>query len=96
MKEKPNFNKTELKKIYQKKEYIIYKVNGKYYAIENINKYQTTNIYIKKFSKARSLIDLALRSKLPNTPRRWEIRILIKISNDKEYIRNLKKLLEEL
>lgn len=96
MKEKPNFNKTEPKKVYQRKGYVIYRINNKYYAVENVNKPQGMSIYIKTFNKAKSLIDLALRSKLPNTPRKWEIRILIKISDDKEYIRNLKELLEEL
>lgn len=100
MKEKPNFNKKEydMKKVYQIENYVMYRVNNKYYAIENIKKSDGINLslYVKTFKKARSLIDLAIRKKIPNTPRKWEIRILIKISDDKEYISKLQTLLNSL
>ena len=81
------------RKIYQRKQYTIYQVrNG--YIIHNINKdFEKGHTHVKSFHKAKSLIDLCVRSKLPNKPINWEIERLLRISNDKRYKNKLQKLI---
>lgn len=97
MKEVPNFNKSNgAKKIFQRKEYSIYKVRGGY-IIHNTNKeFEKGHAHVKSFHKAKSLVDLAVRKKLPYTPRVWEIECLLRIVNDNTYKNKLRSLLEEI
>lgn len=97
MRDKPNFDKSPgARKIYQRKEYVIYQV--KYgYIVHNIKKhFEEGHTHIHTFNKAKSLIDLAVRKKLPNTPRKWEIESLIRIVKDEKYKEELRSLLEEI
>lgn len=81
------------RKIYQRKQYTIYQVrNG--YLIHNVNKeFENSHTHVRSFHKAKSLIDLCVRSKLPNKPVKWEIESLLRISNDKKYKNKLRKLI---
>lgn len=96
MREAPNTNHTKEKKVYQRKEYIIVKIKNDYMIINTHKKFDEGHTRVKDFKKAKSLIDLCVRTKLPNKPRIWEIKKLINISNNKDYIKKLKELLEEL
>lgn len=86
MKEKPNFNKSHgSQKIYKRKNYAIYKVSSGY-IIHNLNKkFKEGHTHVKNFHKAKSLIDLAVRKKLPNSMNKWEISSLIRITDDVSY-----------
>lgn len=98
MKEKPNFNKISegARKIFQRKEYSIYKVSEGY-IIHNTNKnFNKGHSHVRSFNKAKSLIDLCVRKKLPNTPRAWEIESLIRITNNNTYRNKLRNILEGL
>lgn len=97
MREKPNFDKSVgSKKIYERKEYAIYKVK-RGYIVHNTNKqFEDGHTHIYNYNKAKSIIDLAVRKKMPNTPKKWEIECLLRIITDKDYIKKLKELLEEL
>lgn len=94
MKEKPNFNKNNgARKIFQRKEYSIYKVSDGF-IIHNTNKeFRRGHTHIRSFQKAKSIIDLAIRKKLPNTPKKWEIESLIRITNNNTYRNKLRELL---
>lgn len=93
MKSKPNFDKsTGARKIYQRKEYTIYQVRNGYVVHNTKMKFEKGHTHVKSFSKAKSLIDLCVRKKMPNRPVKWEIDCLIRIANDTEYIEKLKKL----
>lgn len=84
------------RKIYQRKEYSIYKA-GYGYIVHNTNKpFIDGHTHIYNYNKAKSIIDLAVRKKTPNTPKKWEIECLLRIVVDKDYIKKLKVLLEEL
>lgn len=84
------------RKIFQRKEYSIYRCDYGY-VIHNTNKeFENGHTHIRTFCKAKSLIDLAVRKKLPNTPKDWEIESLIRIVKDKEYKKQLINLLLEL
>ena len=82
------------RKIYQRKEYTIHQVkNG--YVIHNINEnFENGHAHVRSFHKAKSLIDLSIRKKLPTKPKTWEIERLLRISNDKTYKNKLRGLLE--
>ena len=97
MREKPNFDKNQgARKIFQRKEYCIYRVkNG--FIVHNINKrFQEGHTHVHNYHKAKSLIDLAVRKKLPNTPRKWEIQSLIRITNNTNYKNKLMNLYQTL
>ena len=97
MREKPNWNKCNgARKIFQRKEYSIYKVSDGY-VIHNTNKeFRKGHTHIRSFQKAKSIIDLAVRKKLPNTPRKWEIESLMRITNNNTYYNKLRDLLESI
>ena len=94
MKQKPNFDKTDgARKVFQRKEYSIYKANDGY-IIHNTNKeFSKGHTYVCSFNKAKSLVDLCVRKKLPNTPRRWEIESLMRVTNNNTYRNKLRNML---
>lgn len=95
MQEIPNFNRVfGARKIFQRKEYSIYKV-GDGYIVHNTNKeFRIGHTHVRSFSKAKSIVDLCVRKKLPNTPREWEIESLMRITNNNTYRNKLRDLLE--
>ena len=97
MREIPNFNKNfGAKKIFQRKEYSIYRVKDGF-IIHNTNlPFKGHHTHIRSFHKAKSLVDLCIRKKLPDTPRAWEIQSLLRISNNQTYKNKLLMLLQEL
>lgn len=93
----PNFDKTEgAKKIFQRKEYSIYKASDGY-IVHNTNKeFRIGHTHVRSFKKAKSIVDLAIRKKLPNTPREWEIESLMRITNNNTYRNKLRDLYQTL
>jgi hypothetical protein len=84
------------RKIFQRKEYSIYQV-GDGYIVHNTNgEFTKHHTHIRSFKKAKSIIDLAVRKKMPNTPRKWEIECLLRIVKDEKYKKKLRSLLLEL
>ena len=97
MRDKPNFDKFPgARKIYQRKEYVIYQVKYGYIVHNTKKHFEEGHTHIHTFNKAKSLIDLAVRKKLPNTPRKWEIESLIRIVKDEVYKDRLRSLLEAI
>ena len=67
------------------------------YIVHNTKKhFEEGHTHIHNYNKAKSIIDLAVRKKLPNTPRAWEIESLIRIVKDKKYKDRLRSLLEAI
>ena len=97
MREKPNFDKpVGSKKIYERKEYAIYKVKHGYIVHNTKKNFEEGHTHIHNYNKAKSIIDLAVRKKTPNTPRQWEIECLLRIVKDEKYKKKLRSLLLEL
>lgn len=94
MKSVPNFDKSDgAKKIFQRKEYSIYKASDGY-IVHNTNKeFMIGHTHVRSFNKAKSIVDLCIRKKLPNTPRRWEIESLMRVTNNNTYRNKLRDLL---
>lgn len=97
MKEVPNHNKTYgARRIFQRKEYSIYKVSDGY-IVHNTNKeFRIGHTHVRSFNKAKSIVDLCVRKKLPNTPREWEIESLMRITNNQTYRNKLRDLYQTL
>ena len=93
MKEVPNFNK---RKIFQRKEYSIYKASGGYIVHNTNGDFRNHHTHVRTFSKAKSIVDLCIRKKLPNTPRKWEIESLMRLTRNNAYYNKLRDLLEGL
>nr|DAL92496.1 MAG TPA: hypothetical protein [Caudoviricetes sp.] len=97
MKEVPNFNKSQgSRKIFQRKEYSIYKASGGYIIHNTNGDFRNHHTHVRTFSKAKSIVDLCIRKKLPNTPRKWEIESLMRLTRNNAYYNKLRDLLEGL
>ena len=97
MKQIPKHNKKAgSRKIFQRKEYSIYKASDGY-IVHNTNKpFEKGHTHVHSFNKAKSIVDLCIRKKLPNTPRAWEIESLMRITNNNTYYNKLRDMLEGL
>lgn len=84
------------RKIYQRKEYSIYKA-GYGYIVHNTNKeFKYGHTHCKNFYKAKRLIDLAIKKEIPKKANKWEIQSLIRITNNNTYKNKLINKLEHL
>ena len=97
MKQIPKHNKKSgSRKIFQRKEYSIYKASDGY-IVHNTNKpFEKGHTHVHSFNKAKSIVDLCIRKKLPNTPRAWEIESLMRLTRNNAYYNKLRDLLEGL
>ena len=84
------------RKIYQRKEYSIYKVSNGYIVHNTKKMFKEGHTHVNNYFKAKSIIDLAIRKKVPEKINKWEVESLIRITNDNAYRNRLRSLLEEL
>ena len=97
MKEVPNFNKSfGAKKIFQRKEYSIYRVKDGFIIHNTNGNFKNHHTHVRSFNKAKSIVDLCIRKKIPNTPRKWEIESLMRLTRNNAYYNKLRDLLEEM
>ena len=99
MSEIPNFNKHKDNSIviYRRRNYIIIKTKKKSYIVINKKKsFKQGHTHTKDFKYSKSLIDLAIRKKLPRKANKKVITSLIRISDDKNYIKNLEEYRKEI
>lgn len=84
------------RKIFQRKEYSIYRCSDGFVVHNTNKKFENGHTHIHNYNKAKSIIDLTVRKKMPNTPRKWEIECLLRIVKDEKYKEKLRSLLLEL
>ena len=99
MSEMPNFHKHKDNSIviYRRGNYIIIKTKKKSYIVINKKKsFKQGHTHTKDFKYSKSLIDLAIRKKLPRKANKKVITSLIRISDDKNYIKNLEEYRKEI
>lgn len=78
--------------VYRNREFIILK-KKKGFIIVNTNKeFKNGHTHIKVYNIAKTLINLAKKSKLPKTKNKYILESLIRISNDKNYIKSLEEM----
>ena len=99
MSEIPNFDRHKDNSIviYRRGNYIIIKTKKKSYIVINKKKsFKQGHTHTKDFKYSKSLIDLAIRKKLPRKANKKVITSLIRISDDKNYIKNLEEYRKEI
>lgn len=91
----PKFDKTSGgKKVYQKKEFSVYKVSDGFVVHNTKRKFEDAHTHLHSFNMAKILIDCAITKKLPKTRSHYLLRSVIRISTDDKYKSEVRKLLE--
>ena len=84
------------RKIFQRKEYSIYRA-GDGFIIHNTNgEFVKHHTHIRSFKKAKSIVDLCIRKKLPDEANAWEIESLMRLTRNNAYYNQLRDLLDKL
>ncbi|HBG3789803.1 hypothetical protein VXC74_13490 [Clostridioides difficile] len=81
-------------KIYEKKEYIIIKSKNGYIVYNTNKKFEEGHTHLKSYNAAKTVIDLAIRKKIPRSNSIYFITSLKRISNDMNYIKSINKLMD--
>lgn len=95
MSEIPNFNKKKDNSIviYRRRNYIIIKNHKKSYIVINRKKsFKNGHTHTRDFKYSKSLIDLAIRKKLPRKSNKKIIISLLRIADDEKYIKALQEI----
>lgn len=82
------------RKIYQRKEYTIYKVANCFIIHNTSRPFEASHTHLKGFEMAKVLIDCAIRKKLPKTRNKYLLSSLIRISTDKKFINEVQSLID--
>ena len=82
--------------IYRNREFIILK-KKKGFIIVNTNKdFKKGHTHIKNYNMAKTIINLVKNKKIPKSKNKYIINSLIRLSNDKDYIKKLKEIENEI
>ena len=81
-------------KIYEKKEFMIFKVKEGYIAYNTKKNFQDGHTHLKHFEAAKTAIDLVIRKKVPKSTDGYYLTSLIRLSEDDYYISKINELLE--
>ncbi|MGL5718857.1 MAG: hypothetical protein ACRCX2_37995 [Paraclostridium sp.] len=82
------------RKIYSKKEYNIYKVDNSFIIHNTKKDFKAGHTHIKGFEMAKVLVDCSIKNKLPRTRNSYLLKSLIRISNSKDFIDRVNKLIK--
>lgn len=82
--------------IYHKRNFNIYSVNKKEFIIHNTDlPFETHHTHINRFSTAKYLINISIYKSLPKRLSNYLIISLIRLTDDEEYIEQLRLLLKK-
>ena len=84
-----------MNKVYRCKNYTVYDVNGGYIIHNTKLDFQQHHTHITNFHTCKYIIKLSINKTIPKQLSDYLIVSLIRLSNDKEYIENLKYLLNK-
>ena len=80
-------------KIYERKEFMIFKVKNGYIVYNAKKSFQDGHTHLKHFEAAKTAIDLVIRKKIPRSTHSYYLTSLIRISEDDSYINKIKELI---
>ena len=80
-------------KIYERKEFMIFKVKNGYIVYNAKKSFQEGHTHLKHFEAAKTAIDLVIRKKIPRSTHSYYLTSLIRISEDDSYINKIKELI---
>lgn len=81
-------------KIYEKKEFMIFKVKEGYIAYNTKKNFQEGHTHLKHFEAAKTAIDLVIKKKIPKSTDGYYLTSLIRLSEDDYYISKISELIE--
>lgn len=81
-------------KIYERKEFIIFKVREGYIVYNVKKNFQEGHTHLRHFEAAKTAIDLVIRKKIPKSTHGYYLTSLIRLSKDDAYINKIKELME--
>lgn len=81
-------------KIYEKKEFMIFKVKEGYIAYNTKKNFQEGHTHLKHFEAAKTAIDLVIKKKVPRSTDGYYLTSLIRLSEDEYYISKINELLD--
>ena len=81
-------------KVYEKKEFIIFKVKQGYVAYNTKKIFQEGHTHLKHFEAAKTAIDLVINKKVPRSKDGYYLTSLMRLSENEEYIEKISELLE--
>ena len=83
-------------KIYEKKEFMIFKVKEGYIAYNTKKNFQEGHTHLKHFEAAKTAIDLVIKKKIPKSTDGYYLTSLIRLSEDEkqDIIKNINNLLK--
>ena len=81
-------------KIYEKKEFMIFKVKEGYIAYNTRKNFQEGHTHLKHFEAAKTAIDLVINKKVPRSTDGYYLTSLIRLSADEFYISKINELIE--
>lgn len=81
-------------KIYEKKEFMIFKVKESYIAYNTRKNFQEGHTHLKHFEAAKTAIDLVINKKVPRSTDGYYLTSLIRLSEDEFYISKINELIE--
>lgn len=82
-----------MNQVYRKENYVIIPVEENYIVINTEKTFKNGHTHVRDFSKAKLLIDLTIKKKLPKNYKLVDS--LVRIANNKEYIDKLIEFKEE-
>lgn len=81
--------------IYRRKNYNIYKMGKNNFIVHNTNKkFEEGHTHINNYNAAKTVISMSLNNTIPDHLSKYLIESIIRISTNKDYIEQLKVLLE--
>ena len=82
------------KLVYIKKNFIINKVSNGYIVINTNKQFEDGHTHLKSYKASKTAIDLVINRKIPKSTNFYYLESLIRISEDKNYIKKLRELIE--
>lgn len=81
-------------KIFEKKEFIIFKVKEGYIAYNTKKDFEEGHTHLKHFNAAKKAIELVISKKIPRSTNVYYLTSLVRLTNDKTYEKKISELIE--
>lgn len=78
-------------KVYEKKEYIIFKVKEGYVIYNAKKEFSKGHTHFKNFNASCTLIDIILKKKIPKSTNFYFLDSIIRLSTDESYIEKIEE-----
>lgn len=78
--------------VYRRKEFLVIRKYTGYIIINTKKTFKKGHTHIKNYNMAKTIIDLVKNKKIPKSKNKYIIDSLIRLSNDKEYIKKLEEI----